>query len=209
MLSINKKVLLLVFFGLTLVLVSLLFCYREVVALNVLTALSIVPRDKPLKIVAAKSGGLVKLFAFSPRYSGLVVKLTVTGENIVVSPPSPITRGLSRDGNDPIAIIKSLDGGIYHYKTSYWQYLIPTRSRPDFDFVYELPFERGTAHKIEQGYNGRTHKLMPSTHFAIDFGMRESTLICAARGGDVMGYWGRLFFCTAIIRILPILPTIF
>lgn len=55
---------------------------------------------------------------------------------------------------------------------------------PD-DYVYSLPFEPGTTHRITQGYNGRfSHQ--GSNKYAIDWQMPQGTPVCAARGGLVV-----------------------
>lgn len=50
------------------------------------------------------------------------------------------------------------------------------------DYIYELPFEKGTSHKIVQGYGG----LFSHNHLAaLDFGMPEGTPVYAAREGTI------------------------
>lgn len=52
----------------------------------------------------------------------------------------------------------------------------------DSSFVYTLPFERGKAYRVIQGYFGRfSHK----NRAAIDFNMRSGDTVVAARGGVV------------------------
>jgi murein DD-endopeptidase MepM/ murein hydrolase activator NlpD len=55
---------------------------------------------------------------------------------------------------------------------------------PD-DYVYSLPYEPGTTHRITQGYDGKfSHQ--GSNKYAIDWQMPEGTPVCAARGGLVV-----------------------
>lgn len=52
-------------------------------------------------------------------------------------------------------------------------------------YKYELPFRKGTSHRVVQGYGG----LFSHKHIAaIDFQMPVGTKICAARGGTVYSY---------------------
>ncbi len=53
----------------------------------------------------------------------------------------------------------------------------------DTSYVYRLPYEKGKAHLIVQGYFGRfSHK----NRIAIDFKMKKGTKVCAARDGVVV-----------------------
>ena len=53
------------------------------------------------------------------------------------------------------------------------------------DYVYELPFKKGTSHRIVQGYGGHfSHK----NKAALDFYMSEGTEIYAAREGTIYAY---------------------
>jgi murein DD-endopeptidase MepM/ murein hydrolase activator NlpD len=55
----------------------------------------------------------------------------------------------------------------------------------DNNVVYHLPFRRGTSHKVIQGYGGSlSHQ--GQDYYAVDFGMSEGTLVCAARDGLVV-----------------------
>jgi murein DD-endopeptidase MepM/ murein hydrolase activator NlpD len=57
------------------------------------------------------------------------------------------------------------------------------KSNDDTSYVYQLPFEKGKAHLIVQGYFGRfSHK----NRIAVDIKMKKSTNVCAAREGVVV-----------------------
>jgi murein DD-endopeptidase MepM/ murein hydrolase activator NlpD len=70
--------------------------------------------------------------------------------------------------------------------------------KDDSSYVYALPYETGTAHRLMQGYFGRfSHK----ERVALDFNMKRGTKVCAARDGVVVrvkedgdrGGWGKKF----------------
>jgi murein DD-endopeptidase MepM/ murein hydrolase activator NlpD len=70
--------------------------------------------------------------------------------------------------------------------------------KDDTSYVYALPFEKGTAHRLMQGYFGPfSHK----ERAALDFNMKRGTKICAARDGIVVrlkedsdrGGWNRKY----------------
>src|SRR6476646_3063832 len=55
--------------------------------------------------------------------------------------------------------------------------------KDDTSYVYALPFEKGTAHRLVQGYFGPfSHK----ERVALDFNMKRGTKVCAARDGIVV-----------------------
>ena len=58
-------------------------------------------------------------------------------------------------------------------------------AKHDDNCMYLLPFEHGTKHIVVQGYGGSFSHMEPFTKYAVDFGMDEGTMICAARGGLV------------------------
>ncbi|MEM5947261.1 M23 family metallopeptidase [Spirochaetia bacterium 38H-sp] len=59
-----------------------------------------------------------------------------------------------------------------------------TDNHPDEDFLYIFPFQHGTKHRVDQGFNGSfTHK--NDNRYAIDFAMDIGTPVCAARSGIV------------------------
>lgn len=58
-------------------------------------------------------------------------------------------------------------------------------ARHDDETLYRLPFEKGRTYRVTQGYNGRlTHD--GHNRYAVDFAMREGTVVCAARDGVVV-----------------------
>ncbi|MBL1243767.1 MAG: M23 family metallopeptidase [Sulfurimonas sp.] len=86
---------------------------------------------------------------------------------------------------------------IYHYttlilgsgKSQYgfsWSYTMGSKNaQHDDNYVYRLPYKKGTFHVVSQGYNGKdTHK--GSAAYSIDFPMPKGTKIYAARDGIVV-----------------------
>jgi murein DD-endopeptidase MepM/ murein hydrolase activator NlpD len=70
--------------------------------------------------------------------------------------------------------------------------------KDDSSYVYSLPYEEGTGHRLMQGYFGQfSHK----ERVALDFNMSRGTKVCAAREGIVVkvkedgdrGGWGPKF----------------
>ena len=76
-----------------------------------------------------------------------------------------------------IGIIVLLLGILFFYQTEVTKNLD--------SYIYELPFEKGTKHRVVQGYGG----LFSHSHIAaLDFEMPVGTRVCAAREGTVYGY---------------------
>jgi murein DD-endopeptidase MepM/ murein hydrolase activator NlpD len=59
-------------------------------------------------------------------------------------------------------------------------------AKHDDDCIYRLPYLSGETYRVTQGFNGSfSHK--GNSRFSIDWSMPEGTLVCAARGGIVVG----------------------
>lgn len=73
----------------------------------------------------------------------------------------------------------------FSYSFSYTWIIGSVDAKHDDSYLYRLPFEKGTSHRVTQGYNGRyTHK--GHSQYAIDFGMKIGTKVYAARDGIVV-----------------------
>ena len=78
----------------------------------------------------------------------------------------------------------SLGKGNISYSYRY-RWIIGNKDAPvDNNYIYRLPYKKGTSHYVSQGFNGKsTHK--GHSQYAVDFAMKEGTKIYAARGGIV------------------------
>lgn len=73
----------------------------------------------------------------------------------------------------------------YSYSYSYTWIIGSVDAVHDDNYVYRLPFAKGTSHRVSQGYNGKaTHK--GHSQYAIDFAMKTATKIYASREGVVV-----------------------
>lgn len=70
------------------------------------------------------------------------------------------------------------------YKYVYRNFMGNFLSKPDLNYIYDLPYENGKAFKMFQGYNG---SLSHKGENALDFTMPLGTKILAAREGSVVG----------------------
>ena len=79
----------------------------------------------------------------------------------------------------------SLGKGNISYSYRYRWIIGNKDAKHDDNYVYRLPYKKGTSHYVSQGFNGKsTHK--GHSQYAVDFAMKEGTKICAARGGIVV-----------------------
>lgn len=70
-----------------------------------------------------------------------------------------------------------------------WQYTLvlgDPNAKPDPDALNYIPFPRGDAYWVSQGFNGTQTHLDEQTQFAIDITMPEGTPVLATRDGVVM-----------------------
>lgn len=73
----------------------------------------------------------------------------------------------------------------WRFRYKYRYLLGDYRARPERDFVYELPFDRGSEVLVGQGYNG-SFSHTDSHRYALDFMMPEGSQVLAARAGTVV-----------------------
>lgn len=143
--------------------------------------------DKAIKFVVLKDDKTSSFFAFSTRYLEATIDLTILKEK-----PEAITRGLSKNDQDPIYVSNSAD------KDTPNGYVIFSHIGRRIDgelvrqlepFQYQLPFQRGKKVRVSQGSNGKsTHFRGKPSEIDADFALAEGELICAARGGTVIAY---------------------
>jgi hypothetical protein len=117
------------------------------------------------------------------------VTIDLKMENLVSSAGNDFTCDLHnyRQRNLPyglthLHVIDPTRGYKYHYD---FHYRIGNLSgHPDTNYVYELPYQKGEHHRINQGYFGAfSHQIGSDTEYALDFDMPVGTVVCAAREG--------------------------
>jgi murein DD-endopeptidase MepM/ murein hydrolase activator NlpD len=89
------------------------------------------------------------------------------------------------DENVPVVDITPITNESYSFSYSYlYGEGDPWSTEHDDDYLYLLPYQHGTKHRVGQGFQGAfTH--MGHNEFAIDFDMDTGTPILAARAGIV------------------------
>lgn len=117
----------------------------------------------------------------------VTVTLEMTLTNLAVSDTLPYTltlRGKERKKVLELSVIDKSKPG--RFESRYYYKIGNMYAEHDTTYIYQLPYKVGSSHKVVQSYFGRvSHD--ESSHYAVDFGMKEGTPVCAAREGVVVG----------------------
>ncbi|MDD2789199.1 MAG: M23 family metallopeptidase [Sulfurimonas sp.] len=92
---------------------------------------------------------------------------------------------LAPNASSEIIHFKILDAKNYSYSMTYRWILGSQNATHDSSYLYRLPFAVGSAHRVSQGFNGKTTHFGRS-QYAVDFAMDIGTKIYAARDGRVV-----------------------
>jgi murein DD-endopeptidase MepM/ murein hydrolase activator NlpD len=116
----------------------------------------------------------------------VTVAVRILGRNVQVTRLTPETAGYAGLSQTEAVRLCAADPE----KPWHWQYRFTwikgrLNARHDNETLYVLPFEKGRSFRVTQSYGGRlTHR--DHDKYAVDFGMREGTKVCAARDGVVV-----------------------
>lgn len=116
--------------------------------------------------------------------------------NLAAEPALPLTVTAKARATTLVTRLRVLDPGQAFdvYVNVLRSRLGPQTVRHDDSQVYRLPYERGVAHKVLQGYAGSFSHKPPLLQYALDFDLAEGSKILAARAGTVArvldGYQG-------------------
>lgn len=145
------------------------------------------PPGKLVRVQDEKRANEVRLYALSENISEASVLMELSGENVTLNPAKPTWCRLSRNMQDPVAIIYFDPALRYTYKWNYRYIIGVPGGTPNFRYVYDLPFKKGSTTRISTAYREKTHVPGTPAEFALDFVAPEGTPICAARDGTVVG----------------------
>ena len=114
----------------------------------------------------------------------VTIKVTAEYKNLKPSPNTPKELVLAANSTVDYTTLKIGNGKSYYSYRYSWTMGSKDAKHED-NYIYRLPYKRGTTHRVSQGYNGaRTHK--GRSAYSIDFPMPEGTKIYAARDGLVV-----------------------
>ncbi|MEN6578108.1 MAG: M23 family metallopeptidase [Phycisphaerales bacterium] len=158
-----------------------------------LTALlSTAPAGQPsrgedaVRIERVEGPGYVSLFVENRRAYDVTVLLTITARNtnvVRIVPETGVYAGYSRTEAVRVSVPDPAQRWNWRYRFRWTKGSIDARH--DGNALYRLPFEKGKAYRVCQGYDGRLSHHGPN-QYAVDFAMPEGTTVCAARAGLVV-----------------------
>jgi Peptidase family M23 len=159
----------------------------------------IVYKDPSLLIEDRRSDGVFSLWVLPPKLLEATVTVTATTINMSLSKACPFTMDVSEKTislTKPQQILRGESCNkdepySWHYQSN-WKVGLRGGHHDD-KWVYRIPFEKGTACPINQGYLGKFSHYEGNesgSEYAIDFGEPAGKLVCAARPGIVVAVRG-------------------
>jgi len=143
-----------------------------------------------VKIYTEKEGNIVVFYADNDYLcpAQFLVEFT-TIENLTSDKELPFY-GSINTGEKKLKLfslnITDLSEG-WSYKYGYTYYFgAPEFLNYDSSYIYTIPFEHGTKHRVGQGYFGKFSHSDPNSEYSIDFDMDIGTPVIAAREGIVI-----------------------
>jgi len=117
----------------------------------------------------------------------VTITLIMNAQNLAPEGPFPYTetiQGKSEVKMFRLSVIDSELRSHYNYHVDWTRGSI--YAEHDSSYLYRLPYQTGTSHRVSQGfYGGASHS--DSDQHAVDFSMPDGTPVYASRGGIVVG----------------------
>ncbi|WP_198013945.1 M23 family metallopeptidase [Desulforegula conservatrix] len=106
-------------------------------------------------------------------------------ENLSAESGFPVTIVCPALRETYIAKLSYQKGSSFRYSYKYWILRGSYKAKHDNSHIYNLPYGPGESFEIVQGFNGSfSHR--KENYYAVDFGLPEGTIVCAARGGTIV-----------------------
>lgn len=146
------------------------------------------PEPKPFFSVAAENRGAeIQLVGKLLDCLCVNLELTVELQNLRASTPLPLLRDITepRTALTTIRLAEKSKRSNYSHAARFA--VGRSGARPDWQFLYQLPFPVVARFRITQGYAGNfNHDPGSPYEFAVDWAMPEGTPVLAARAGTVV-----------------------
>lgn len=165
--------------------------YLAIFSLFVFSFISQQPKDESINITSENKNGVITYYASNSNHCPYTIEVDFKIlKNMKSSEKHPF-RKVIKGQTEKIAIFtltpKPRAATKFSYSLRYTQGNLLDTQHND-EIVYLLPYEKGTSHRVDQGYGGKFSHHMKNRTKAIDFGMPIGTNICAARDGVVIDF---------------------
>jgi murein DD-endopeptidase MepM/ murein hydrolase activator NlpD len=142
-------------------------------------------RDRIIRIAQVESGGYLSLIVQNLAAYDATVTLRIKSDNRPVSRLKPETDTYPAGSvTEAVRLLAAAPGQRWMMRYRFHWVKGDIHAQHDASVLYRLPYQPGMSHRVSQGYNGRTHR--DHDEYAVDFAMREGTVVCAARDGVVV-----------------------
>ncbi len=143
-------------------------------------------KKKKVTLEAVDVGEYINIYVKNMNPYSITLKIKESYENLNfdknVRKVFPLKSGEKREY---IRLYKLRGAISYSYNYSYSWIIGSIDAVHDDEYIYRLPYAKGTSHMVTQGFNGvTTHK--GHSQYAIDFGMPVGTKLYASRDGVVV-----------------------
>ncbi len=168
--------------------------YALILQIVLLLAVPVAVKAQPLfedfvKVEIAPGEAQYEVYVENLVYFPVTVTVHMTLQNLAASDSLPFTtslQGKERRRAFELKLAKDAETGSYE---SNYNFIMGSRdARHDTSYVYHLPYRKGSAYKVAQGYFGK-YSHDEGAEYAIDFRMKAGTPVCAAREGIVVGLY--------------------
>lgn len=121
----------------------------------------------------------------------ITLSLKVSGSNFKLNTRQPVTKVLDANTSKHlVTVYVEDDTKNLSFRTEYTWFMGNTQARHDDSYIYRLPYKKGEAYRVGQGYNG-SFSHSGDIRYSVDFVMPVKTQVYAARGGRVVQIYER------------------
>lgn len=142
--------------------------------------------DESVQVEVKREKNRLHVTAINSNPFTVTLILDASGKNYSVPERLPVTRVLEPNSKGRILTVSVDQTAVaFSFNTSYKWHMGDAQARHDDSYVYRLPYQHGSSHRIGQGFAG-TFSHTGRSNYAVDFIMPEGTRIYAAREGIVV-----------------------
>ena len=146
---------------------------------------SVAVEPQSVKVTTEREGDIIHFFVENRELCEVTMTFDMELQNLTSSARFPYTASFSAGKTEAFSLSPCEPNDKWGYNYTNYYKLGSCSARHEDDFLYELPYDAGTAFRVTQAYGGSfSHK--GSNKYAIDWKMPVGTLVRAARGGLVV-----------------------